>query len=941
MTTALHAVQNLQPTSADDFNQFLSVNAAEFTMWADDLFVQGSEWAGSVNLYNLMLDQPFFLPGAGSVSPRSVAVAMTPVGAGCDVRLSLWTDQGGNPHTLVNASLFPKAWFQMASPLALSQTGQDWTPPALNTMLVGQWTLQPELTPPVNFQITPNITFVQTPNTLVALSGIDANNLATATASAVWTGTTLAAWTGSGNSPLPQDLRCTGACVTSDGYLVIAGGWHVGDVPNYSGYPVPISTRATPTNVVYSALIDVGNGQASSWQAQPTIPLGAHWADTNIALEYVSDSTGTWIYAFGINPDNNNALHIYDTYTPAEPTLAQTWRAPYTAGGTIGNWTQVQGARSYFAPGTAVVGDFVVQSSTQTPLNELSKIADVYGYAVSGAPISDPQPMQNVLGGGTTYYAPTAEFTGTTRTLLEFIPSTVVLQPDTGVWSQLGAKLLGPSAVVGACFIDAMGVVGSGDSTGLALSPWTSNTPWTSTPVGGTAWSNLTNALGSTYTQTNEPQSVFDGTLGGNWTMMSAMTPPVYPTFSFPSLLSTSLWQLYTYAPLRTGETLPSLPSRLQAMVAALPRQQNKPRPSAAPDNSIISMGVIETAYSIAYFENNDVHPAVAFTPYNPTLTLVSGDYHQDNGYITNLWGTAGSSGNVDVLLSYPILSWGTSQDGLNALVLATNTRVNSPLPIDWQASDPGYFLPAFDNGICSCNVQVNYRSGGAATHFQDAVHFFLPGSTTGPWYGMYGATATPAFICAAPLPANPSGGSSSITAGTKYHLVIETLNDTPSNTVQVHLAGDSAYSAREATPGTISSASWTGLSPAGGVFMTLGSSDGVHVTTSLGGQGGSNVVWYGEANSESSSFFAQPFTEQTLLVYDLPYGNLRVIANWAGLASSVQYVTDTPAQPLLNAPVAVATASTVANPFSNIGTPPGVYPSLTLYPSVILYPGP
>ncbi len=178
----IHDVTNGEAINSEDINQFHTTQewtTFQYNPWSYiQPFASGPiqttlSYSGTgVSLYGNKLQQSM----ANAFTNEQIGTATIPcipIGSGCDLRVSLWTDNNGLPGTELVSTIYPKEWFTMASPLGLaataagsavsnsstssssasanpitstySSTQVPWTHPALNGFIVGNWTPQSSL----------------------------------------------------------------------------------------------------------------------------------------------------------------------------------------------------------------------------------------------------------------------------------------------------------------------------------------------------------------------------------------------------------------------------------------------------------------------------------------------------------------------------------------------------------------------------------------------------------------------------------------------------------------------------------------------------------------------------------------------------------------------------------------------------------------------------
>lgn len=302
----------------------------------------------SVNLGLADWAQPFTMSGTAI---GRVVVPVAPVGAGADLTVTLCTDSGGSPGTVITSTrVAAKALAALVATatLAAGSAGPLQTA-ASNAVTGGAGVFVPYPTPAVSVAGGgTNAGIVTSGSTILLVGGIDASHNAVASVfSIAYTGgTTLAAPVP--QPSMPQALSLPGVATTPD-TLVVASG----TVP---GSP------ATPSASVFTASLNSATGTVGAWSTQTSLPQALSQAvvaasgqnvyvigGLNSATQPTSQVyratvqngqiTGwstTTAYPLTINA--TSAAVVNGFLVVADPILNQIVYAPVNADGSLGAW---------------------------------------------------------------------------------------------------------------------------------------------------------------------------------------------------------------------------------------------------------------------------------------------------------------------------------------------------------------------------------------------------------------------------------------------------------------------------------------------------------------------------------------------------------------------------------------------------------------------------
>lgn len=238
-------------------------------------FAQGGiDW---LNLGSVDVDQPFTLPSGTTVG--RVTLPLSPVGGGADVQVSLYTDSGGSPNTLITQAILPASHLaQLAAPQGLASGGPLATG-ASNTMRCNDTTVVAWATPVSDAGAAAFPAVAQSGNYLILAGGEVGGTTASKSVFTV-------GWQG-GAAPgtvLPQPPL---PVATTDGTLVVTA-----DVAVLAGGVTNLGTFA-PLATVWVAGWSPDSGQLQSWAQGPNLPVATF--NANGAFDPATDT----VYVLG------------------------------------------------------------------------------------------------------------------------------------------------------------------------------------------------------------------------------------------------------------------------------------------------------------------------------------------------------------------------------------------------------------------------------------------------------------------------------------------------------------------------------------------------------------------------------------------------------------------------------------------------------------------
>lgn len=333
-----------------DANQLLGTHGVRVLYAAEaDTSVPGGTGATawSIDLSTLDVDQPFEITIGGLTNVGRMVIPVLAVGNGADMLVSVCTDNGGLPGTVLGQTRIPADWIvQQSNAVGLSgpntelpvqvATGSPLATAQSNTLLFGEWQSVP-WSPPATSATggLDTAQLAQSGDYFVFAGGVNAaNGNSSATVVVItWTGSTTISAPAPG-PPLPQALLSGAFAVTPDA-LVYAGGVNI------------VGATSTVESTVYLASWDPSTGSIGTWSIQTALPHTL--VDAGTAVYGPTDTVyvvgGSTNYA----PETNFVSTVY--YSSIQDQQISGWLAgpplpvqvadPSVA--VVGNWLIVAG----------------------------------------------------------------------------------------------------------------------------------------------------------------------------------------------------------------------------------------------------------------------------------------------------------------------------------------------------------------------------------------------------------------------------------------------------------------------------------------------------------------------------------------------------------------------------------------------------------------------